>query len=221
MIEQRCELDMARAVAGSADAWETLRSLPAYPSYLQEVNMEYRGAELKRGDRIAFLGSGPLPITLILLYQEHGVEGIGIERNPQYAEMSQDIVNKLGLADHIKIIEGDHFSLPLREQCELLMLAYRAAPKEEIFAHLARTFEDGTKIAFRTVVEESSNGQQTPADLLYFIQRNSYFKSQSLPPEFREYRLIRPEPPVMNALLMTVKEGAKAATEEFVGAESV
>jgi hypothetical protein len=92
------------------------------------------------------------------------------------------------------------------------MLAYRAEPKEEIFAHLARTFEDGTKIAFRTVVEENSNGHLTPADLLYFIQRNSYFKSQSLPPEFREYRLIRPEPPVMNAMLMAIKGSAKAAT---------
>ena len=205
MIEQRFELDEARLVNSSVDPWGFLKTLPSYPAYVQEINMEYRGAELKKGDKVVFLGSGPLPITPILFYQKHGVESVGIEKNPLYAELSQHIINRLGLADQIKIVKGDHFSLPLRPKYELLLLAYRAEPKEEIFAHLAKVLEGRAKVAYR-VPERSSNGHLTLADLVFFIQQNGYFDSNGLPSEFREYCRIRPEPPNINALVMTIKE---------------
>lgn len=205
MIEQRFELDAARLVNASADVWESLKTLPSYAGYVEEVRMEYFSADLKKGDKVVFLGSGPLPMTPILFYQEHGVESVGIEKNSSHAELSQDIINRLGLSDHVKIVKGDHFSLPLRQKFELLLLAYRAEPKEEIFGHLAKVLEDRAKVGYR-VPEKSSNGHLSLADLLVLIQHNGYFRSNGLPSGFREYCRVPPEPPNVYALVMTIKE---------------
>lgn len=211
MIEQRFELDEARLVIAGTDAWESLKALPSYPGYRQLIKRECHGAELKKGDKVVFLGSGPLPITPILFYQEHGVESVGIEKNPLYAELSQDIINRVGLGDHIKIVKGDHFSLPLRQKYELLLLAYRAEPKEEIFAHLSKTLEEKARVAYR-VPGKTSDGHLSLADLLSLIQQNAYFKSDDLAPGFKEYCRVRPKPPNTNTLVITIKETTETSS---------
>ena len=95
--------------------------------------MESEGGELSPGNRVVFLGSGPLPLTLISLYTQYHIQGIGIERNAKYADLSRKLLTSLGLKGHIRIMEGNHFDLPLQEKCHLIMIGAEALPKEEIF----------------------------------------------------------------------------------------
>jgi hypothetical protein len=59
------------------------------------------------------------------------------------------VLQKLGLPDQIRIIEGNHFTLPLEEKSELIMVAAQAEPKKAIFDHLAKVLPTGTKVSYR------------------------------------------------------------------------
>lgn len=188
----RMELECARSIIAGPDSWTLVKQFVFYPNYLQLACMEYNGANLKPGDRVVFLGSGPFPLSLICLRNRYGIEGIGIEQVPEFAELSKGLIETLELASHIRIVQGNHFSLPLQEKCQLIMVGADALPKDEIFTHLAKALPDGTKLSYR-IYEKG---------LRRLLDEQSVF---DLPPEFEEYCRIRPEPPVNNTSVFLVK----------------
>ncbi|RCV63725.1 Nicotianamine synthase protein [Methanophagales archaeon] len=120
------------------EIYSVIRSIFAYiPNYLQLAKTEYQGSPLKPGDNVLFLGSGPLPISLIILCRLYGLRGVGIEQEPDRAELSRIVLQKLGCSDQIRIIEGNQYTLPMIEKFELIMVAAQAEPKKAIFDHLA------------------------------------------------------------------------------------
>src|SRR5690606_36928812 len=62
------EIITANQVIKSENPRETYRSFAYYESYLGTIKAEIEGGNLTKGDKIIFIGSGPLPITLIQLY---------------------------------------------------------------------------------------------------------------------------------------------------------
>lgn len=102
------------------------------------------------------------------------------------------MIAALKLGDKIDIILGDHFVLPLSVPCNLVMVGADAIPKSEIFAHLAQTLPDGMKISYR-VYEKG---------LRRLFDRDHV---QALPHPLREYRRIRPQPPVNNTSVFVLK----------------
>ena len=84
-----------------------------------------------------------------VLCRLYGLRGVGIEQEPDRAKLSRMVLQKLGLSDRIKIIAGNHFSLPLEEKSELIMVAAQAEPKKAIFDHLANVLPAGTKVSYR------------------------------------------------------------------------
>jgi len=184
----RLEIEHARSILDGPDPWETLKGFAYYSNYLTLARTEFEGADLKPGDRVVFLGSGPLPLSLIVLCREHGLEGIGIEREPRWAELSRKVTEKLDLSTRIEILAGDHFSFPLEKECKLIMVAAMAQPKDEIFDHLARVSPPGTKISYRIY----EKGLRRLLDIDY---------SFSPPAKLQEHLRIRPEPPVNNTVV--------------------
>lgn len=188
----RMEIKYARSIIDASDPWTVLQDFVYYPNYLRLADMEYRGAKLKPGDRVVFLGSGPLPLSLICLCRQHGVNGMGIEQVPEYAMLSQKLIQALDLTGHIKIVLGNHFSLPLNETCGLVMVAAEAIPKDEIFTHLAKTLPKGTRVSYRIYEKGLRRLMDSQATL-------------DLPSEFKEYLRIRPESPVNNTSIFLIK----------------
>jgi hypothetical protein len=188
----RMEIKRAHAVIANPDPWSVLGRFQFYPNYLRLAQMEYKGGNLKPGDRVVFLGSGPLPLSLICLCTQNGVDGIGIEQKAEYASLSIKVIKALELNARIQIIQGNHFSLPLEEKCNLLMVGADAIPKNEIFDHLAKVFSKGTKFSYR-IYEKG---------LRRLIDKNPV---TNLPPVLREYTRIRPEPPANNTSVFLVK----------------
>jgi hypothetical protein len=190
----RLERQRARAIIDSDTPWDVLKGFIYYPNYLGLAEMESRGADLKAGDRVVFLGSGPVPLSLIALVKRCGIQGVGIEKDPVNADLSRRVLEALALSGEIEIIPGDHFVLPLPSPCSLIMVGADAVPKEEIFTHLAGSLHSGMKLSYR-IYEKG---------LRRLFDRDHV---GGLPSELREYQRIRPQPPVNNTSVFVVKEG--------------
>ena len=188
----RMEISYAHAVITDPDPWSLLKRFQFYPNYLKLAQMEYKGGNLKIGDRVVFLGCGPLPLSLICLCTQNGIKGIGIEQVPKYARLSKKVIKALKLSARIQIIQGNHFSLPLEEECNLVMVGADAIPKNAIFDHLAKVFSKGTKFSYR-IYEKG---------LRRLMDENPVI---NLPPVLREYTRIRPEPPVNNTCVFLAR----------------
>ncbi len=188
----RLETENANAILDSEDPWGALKRFIHFSNYLQLALTEYQGSGLEPGDSIVFIGSGPLPLSLIMLCHQHGLRGIGIEQEPGRAKLSRRVLMQLGLSDKIDIIEGNHFGLHLNG-CKLVMVAAAAEPKKEIFDHLAGMVPAGTKISYR-IYEKG---------LRRLLETSSFLE---LPEQFEEYLRIRPKPPVNNTVVFLTKK---------------
>ena len=189
----KLEIEHAHSILESRDPWEMLTNFNYISNYLKLSLTEFRGARLKPGDSVVFLGSGPLPLTLIVLCHWYGLKGIGIEKEPDRAELSRKVLEKLGLSDQIEIINGDQLTLPLKTRPELIMIAAQAEPKKEIFNHLAKVLPVGTKLSYRIY----EKGLRRLLDTFYLFE---------LPEQFKEYLRVQPEPPVNNTVVFVTKE---------------
>ncbi len=197
LIGLNLELQMAKSVTLHPNPWSLIKRFAYYPNYLSLARMEYDGGRLKPGDRVVFLGSGPLPLSLVCLSCGYNVRGVGIEQNQQIAALSKKVIQTLNLDHLVTILHGDHFSLPLKDFCSLIMVGADAVPKKNIFEHLARVFPPGQMISYR-IYEKG---------LRRLLDDRSMFE---LPPEFTEHVRVRPEPPVNNTCVFAVKvEGKK------------
>jgi hypothetical protein len=192
----RMEIGQAREIVAASDPWAFIKGFRFYPNYLKLARMEYQGADLRPKDRVVFLGCGPLPLSLICLCTQHGVSGIGIEQKAEYAALSQKVIGVLGLNAHIRIVQGDHYTLPLKETCDLIMVGADAVPKDDIFEHVANVLPKGIRLSFR-IYEKG----------LRRLVDNS--PVSELPAAFREYTRIRPEPPVNNTVVFLVNQSVQ------------
>ncbi len=193
-IGSKLEKQSAQTLTSDRDPWSRIKAFTYYPNYLSLARMESEGGRLKPGDRVIFLGSGPLPLTLICLSKEYGVQGVGIEQDRQIAALSKEVIQRLGLAHLVSICHGDHFLLPLKEATALIMVGADAVPKNEIFKHLARICPPGQMISYR-IYEKGFRR---------LLDDQSMFE---LPKEFSELARIRPEPPVNNTCVFAVRDG--------------
>ncbi len=188
----KLEIEKAKSLLTSPDPWRTLKSFAFYPNYLQLAGTEYKGSCLRPQDCVLFLGSGPLPLSLITLCHEHCVRGIGIEQNGERANLSREVISRLELSGSIRIIKGNHFSLPLKTSFDLYMIAAQAEPKVEIFEYLAKVLPKGSKISYR-IYEKG---------LRRIFDGSSLFKP---PADFIEYLRVQPKPPVNNTVVFLKK----------------
>jgi len=188
MYTAKLEIEQAKSIIESRKPWKTLNNFTYFTNYLQLARTEYQGSWLKPGDSVLFLGSGPLPMSLIVLCHQYGLRGIGIEQEPERAELSRKVLAKLGLSDRIRIIDGNHLTLPLKEKIELVMVAAQAEPKREIFNHLAKVLPAETKVSYRIY----EKGLRRLLDT---------FSRYELPAQFEEYLRVRPKPPANNTVV--------------------
>lgn len=198
----KLEIEKAHSVLASSAPWEVLKNFTHFTNYLQLALTEYQGSGLKPGDTVVFLGSGPLPLSLIVLCSHYELRGIGIEQEPDRAELSRNVLKKMGLSDLITIINGNHFTLPLKNRCDLLMVAAAAEPKKEIFDYLANVLPAQTKLSYR-IYEKGLRKVLETYSLL------------ELPEQFEEYLRIRPEPPVNNTVVFLTKKNCLLAQNQI------
>ncbi|XCN74385.1 MAG: nicotianamine synthase family protein [Candidatus Electrothrix aestuarii] len=194
----RLEIQQARSLLENSHPWQAIQGFTFYPNYVQLAATEQQGANLQPGDRVIFLGSGPLPLSLILLCSEYGLNGLGIERDQDSAEFSRHLLEHLGMQEQISILVGDHFTLHKESKmvdCKLVMVAAMARPKQEIFRRLARILPADSLVSYRLYEKGLRRILDQEEDFL-------------LPDAFSRHCRIPPRPPVNNTVVMVRKHPA-------------
>jgi hypothetical protein len=148
-IGARLETNNALEIIESDDPHATLDKFHFYERYQGLLTNESKLAHWHEDKTFVFVGSGPLPLTLILFRQKFGCKCIGIEIQEDVAELSRKVIKKLGLDDGIEIIVGDETTLKDLDY-DILMVAAFAEPKERVFANVWEIVDEKTPVLVRT-----------------------------------------------------------------------
>ncbi len=147
-IGARLETDIANRIINSDDADAVLKDFHFYERYEGLLTNESKLANFK-DKTFVFIGSGPLPLTLIMFYKKFACKCIGIEIQEDIAKLSRKVIDKLGLSDNIEIIVGDETSLKDID-FDIVMVAAFAEPKERVFANVWSLVDDINPVLVRT-----------------------------------------------------------------------
>lgn len=146
------EMNLAEDIIGSHQPWKTLESFPLYPRYHSLIQNQINATRLTRKSRLAFIGCGPVPMSLILLSHLYGLKSVGLDISWQAAGLARRVIGHLGLRHDIEIVCGDETGLK-DLKWDMALVAALAEPKEQIFGNLRRILkkQDSKRpVIFRT-----------------------------------------------------------------------
>lgn len=147
-VGARLETENALKILESDNPTETLDSFHFYDRYIGLVENESQLAKFNENKTFVFLGSGPLPLTLIMFNKVFGCKCIGIEQQESVAELSRKVLDRLGL-DDIEIIVGDEKVIENLDY-DILMVAALAEPKDRVFSNIWEFVDEKTPVLYRT-----------------------------------------------------------------------
>jgi D-arabinose 1-dehydrogenase-like Zn-dependent alcohol dehydrogenase len=127
----------------------SLREYELFHRFETLVSNEVEHSRLKAGDEVAMIGSGPLPITAILLAAAFGIRVTAIERKRLAAATSKEVIKKLKLDGEIKVQFGEGESV-VSESASCVLIAVLAQPKESILSNVFRRYMRCATVICRT-----------------------------------------------------------------------
>jgi hypothetical protein len=138
-IYESFETDLEVEFAGAFLAADVeVERYPLYQRFAALISNEVRLAGLKPGDSVTVIGSGPFPISAILLSRSFGMNVIAIDRDPSAAKLSRDVLRKLGLekAVRVELAEGQRLAMNGSSAAIIALLAQpKAAILQNVFEH--------------------------------------------------------------------------------------
>ena len=148
-IGARLEMENALKILESENPTETLDSFHFYDRYIGLIENESQLAKFNEDKTFVFIGSGPLPLTLIMFNKVFGCKCIGIEIQEDVAELSRKVLKKLGLEKEIDIVIGDETKIEELDY-DILMIAAFAEPKDRVFSNVWKYVDEKTPVLYRT-----------------------------------------------------------------------
>jgi len=146
------EKHLAEELLKSDFPWETLKSFHLYPRYESLVRNQVEAVHTAPGSRLAFIGCGSVPLTLILMSRLYGIRSIGLDNSAETVSLSKKVIQCFGLGKEVDIIQGDDSRL--RDfDCDLVLVAALAEPKARIFQTLREVLKERKRhipVIFRT-----------------------------------------------------------------------
>lgn len=141
LVDAYCEweTDLENRFADSIVNGEASRinEYKLYDRFFHLLSKEIRLLKDHRYEKILFIGSGPFPITAILLAILTGRHVDCLDKNEQSAETSRKVLEKLGMSDKITVYAGDGSTFPV-EQYDVILNALLAKPKASIMKNVRR-----------------------------------------------------------------------------------
>lgn len=174
--EYRLEVSWAgRILNRPAEAsWPALRSFPYYRNYERLAWLELQGLAAssewyvepgpgaagpdheRRGParRALFVGSGPLPLTSIVLAQAHGFHMTNVDLDGPACALGARLAERLGLASNMAFVQRDIRDLADLEGFDVVFVAalvgQRRAEKRAVLSHIARRLSREALVVVRT-----------------------------------------------------------------------
>jgi hypothetical protein len=107
-----CELERhwSSRIVAARDPQAALRAFPYLANYRDLVRLEL-GALSAVGEpvpsRVVVLGSGPLPLTGMVLAAEYGVHVVNVDRDAESLHLGSALMHALGLGDRVRSVHAD------------------------------------------------------------------------------------------------------------------
>ena len=184
------ERQLAKRVCTSRNPWGEIEAFPLFPRYEALLEAYLREIPTHEGMSLAFLGSGPVPFTL-LLAARLGIRGIGFDSDSEAVRLSEEVIAKVGLQEMIRVVWGDETSL-MKYRWDALLVAALAEPKARIFRELLRIYKSDPSRTSLPICYRTYTGMRA---ILYEPVREEDLKG------FRKIKEIRPEGRVNNTLV--------------------
>ena len=145
------EVHLAEELLKSDAPWETLKSFPLYPRYEALVKNQIEAMHIAPDSRLAFIGCGPVPASLILMSRLYGIRSVGLDNSFETVELSTKVIKCLGLEKEIEIIHGDDSHLKELDW-DIVLVSALAEPKARIFQSLSEILKERGhgSVVFRT-----------------------------------------------------------------------
>jgi len=152
-----------------------IKKYPAYVFYKKLISFEFgiSNALYKRAlNRILFIGSGPLPISSILLAENYDIYVDCLDIQKEACEISSKLIPKLGLSGKINFMHKDITKMKSVETYDVIILATLAGEtdreKQALLRYLIRSIKKDQILIIRTV--------QGLRSLLYPMIREKYLR---------------------------------------------
>ncbi len=131
------EKQLAEMLMNSRDPWKTLSGFPLYPRYEALIREQMEAVPGLSERRIAFIGCGPVPMSLIFMARLYETRTLGLDTSKESVLAAEKVIAALGLQDLVEIAQGDDTTL---ENCawDAVLVAALAEPKTRIFENLRR-----------------------------------------------------------------------------------
>lgn len=153
------ELEQAwvRTILASTHPTITLEQFPYYENYLKLTELEFRSLNLS-GNRpikhVLFIGSGPLPLSSILMARKFGLFVDNIDNDADASALSTALVQRLGLADVINIRHAEAKTHQSYHRYDAIFLAALVGTdgreKQEIIDAIQQRMKPGAFLVART-----------------------------------------------------------------------
>lgn len=145
----RLETENAKKILESENPEKTLESFTFFDRYEGLIKNESQLVKFDENKKIVFIGSGPLPLTLIMFNNIFKSKCIGIEMDEETANLSREVLNKINMEENIEIIVGDEKTIQNIDY-DIIMVAALAEPKERVFANVWELINEKTPVLYRT-----------------------------------------------------------------------
>jgi hypothetical protein len=168
-----------------------LESFPLYQRYVNLIKVQVQNSpDIKT---LAFIGCGPLPVTLLLFSKLYCIRCIGIDKDPEAVELAEKCVKHFGLEKEINIIMGNETVLAGIEW-DSVLIAGLTEPKSQIFRNLYYIIKR-KKLELKEPISICYRNYTGMRQLLYWPVRPEHIKG------FRKIKEIYPSGGVNNTLV--------------------
>ncbi|HYO74009.1 MAG TPA: nicotianamine synthase family protein [Archangium sp.] len=155
--EYALERQWAIRALEAAQPWEELRRFPYYANYEKLTRLEFnslRGASEEPPRRVLFVGSGPLPLTSILLAHRYGLHVSNLEIDEHAWRISRELSRRLGLEERMVYQRADVLSCSDLAGYDCVFLAALVGmsrrEKVRLLRHLAEHMRPGALLLVRS-----------------------------------------------------------------------
>lgn len=153
--EYQRELLWSRRVIASSDPRSTFGDVPFHANYRRLLAFEVGGVRASVNPeprRALMIGSGPMPITLVLLSQMLGSELVGLDVNAEACTLARSFCASVGAA--VSVHECDAMDFEHYGDFDFVVLAASVGldrgTRLKILARLAETMSPGAALVVRT-----------------------------------------------------------------------
>ena len=156
--ESELELFWVKEALKSLDTEKILRAFPYYSNYEKMTDLETESMRLcgtHRNHKVLFVGSGPLPLSSIMMAKKCRVLVDNLDVDAAACRFSQKLIERLELSGKIRTIKGDILDMEDLSEYQTILIAALAGEndkeKQRIIDHVVSKSGKDSHIVMRSV----------------------------------------------------------------------